>query len=117
MVCAGPPSITPLEQIPVGHEQRCVLEELRAEGEEDIQDVVGRSRSLQLALCFAALYGWSNGVMTINEVRALENLPPVEGGEVPRMQMQFVPINQISLRSTQPGTSAALPVPDNGVTA
>ena len=33
-----------------------------------------------------------SGVMTINEVRALENLPPVEGGDVPRMQMQNVPI-------------------------
>lgn len=32
------------------------------------------------------------GVMTINEVRALENLPPVKGGDVPRMQMQNVPI-------------------------
>lgn len=35
-----------------------------------------------------------NGWMTINEVRALENLPPVEGGEVPRMQMQNVPITE-----------------------
>lgn len=32
------------------------------------------------------------GVMTINEVRALENLPPVAGGDVPRMQSQNVPI-------------------------
>lgn len=32
------------------------------------------------------------GAMTINEVRALENLPPVAGGDVPRMQMQNVPI-------------------------
>jgi len=32
------------------------------------------------------------GAMTINEVRALENLPPVEGGNVPRMQAQNVPI-------------------------
>lgn len=32
------------------------------------------------------------GAMTINEVRALENLPPVEGGDVPRMQMQNIPI-------------------------
>jgi HK97 family phage portal protein len=32
------------------------------------------------------------GAMTINEVRALENLPPVEGGDVPRLQMQNVPI-------------------------
>jgi phage portal protein BeeE len=48
----------------------------------------------------------SNGVMTINEVRALENLAPVEGGEVPRMQMQNVPINQISPGLEQSGTSA-----------
>ena len=59
----------------------------------------------------------SNGVMTINEVRALENLAPVEGGEVPRMQMQNVPINQISRGSGQSDTSAALPVTDNGVTS
>lgn len=32
------------------------------------------------------------GAMTINEVRALESLPPVAGGETPRMQMQNVPI-------------------------
>ena len=34
------------------------------------------------------------GAMTINEVRAKENLPPVPGGEVARMQMQNVPITQ-----------------------
>lgn len=34
------------------------------------------------------------GAMTINEVRSLENLPPVAGGDVPRMQMQNVPITQ-----------------------
>lgn len=32
------------------------------------------------------------GAMTINEVRGLENMPPVPGGDVPRMQMQNVPI-------------------------
>lgn len=32
------------------------------------------------------------GAMTINEVRRLENLPPVEGGDVVRMQMQNVPV-------------------------
>lgn len=37
------------------------------------------------------------GVMTINEVRALENLPPVPGGDVPRMQAQNVPINQAGI--------------------
>lgn len=45
----------------------------------------------------------SNGWMTINEVRALENMPPVEGGEVPRMQMQNVPITEAG--------SLALPAP------
>lgn len=34
------------------------------------------------------------GAMTINEVRRLENLPPVDGGDVPRMQMQNVPITE-----------------------
>jgi HK97 family phage portal protein len=44
----------------------------------------------------AAFYqsGLQNGWRTINEVRALENLPPVEGGDVPRMQMQNVPITE-----------------------
>ena len=35
------------------------------------------------------------GAMTINEVRALENLPPIPGGDVPRMQMQNVPITDV----------------------
>jgi HK97 family phage portal protein len=38
--------------------------------------------------------GLQNGWFTINEVRALENLPPVEGGNTPRMQMQNVPITE-----------------------
>lgn len=38
--------------------------------------------------------GLQNGWLTINEVRALENRPPVPGGEVPRMQMQNVPITE-----------------------
>lgn len=38
--------------------------------------------------------GLTNGWMTINEVRRLENMPPVEGGDVPRMQSQNVPITQ-----------------------
>ncbi|MDW9794391.1 phage portal protein [Sinorhizobium meliloti] len=36
----------------------------------------------------------ANGWMTINEVRERENLPRVEGGDVPRMQMQNVPITE-----------------------
>lgn len=37
------------------------------------------------------------GAMTINEVRALENLQPVEGGDVPRMQMQNIPITEAAM--------------------
>jgi len=52
----------------------------------------------------------SNGVMTINEVRALENLAPVPGGEVPRMQMQNVPITQNSTGAgLLPPTQASAP--------
>ena len=38
--------------------------------------------------------GLTNGWLTINEVRAKENMPPVAGGDVPRMQSQNVPITQ-----------------------
>lgn len=34
------------------------------------------------------------GAMTINEVRQRENLPPVPGGDEPRMQMQNIPITE-----------------------
>lgn len=49
--------------------------------------------------------GLASGWMTINEVRALENMPPVDGGDVPRMQMQNIPI-------TQAGQQPKLPPPD-----
>ena len=45
------------------------------------------------------------GAMTINEVRALENLEKVEGGDVPRMQIQNVPI-------TEAGQQQQLPAPN-----
>jgi len=34
------------------------------------------------------------GVFTINYVRMLEGLPPIEGGDVPRMQSQNIPITE-----------------------
>lgn len=45
--------------------------------------------------------GLTNGWMTINEVRGLENLPPVDGGDVPRMQMQNVPITEAGKQPQQ----------------
>nr|WP_221240381.1 phage portal protein [Sphingobium boeckii] len=38
--------------------------------------------------------GLDKGWLTINEVRRFENLPPVPGGDVPRLQMQNVPITE-----------------------
>lgn len=55
--------------------------------------------------------GLMNGWMTINEVRALENLPPVEGGDVPRMQMQNVPITEAGRELT------AIPAPRSAANA
>lgn len=49
-------------------------------------DSAGRASFYQSAL--------ANGWMTINEVRALEGMKPVPGGDLPRMQMQNVPITQ-----------------------
>lgn len=42
----------------------------------------------------AAFYksGLNDGWLTINEVRAIENMAPVEGGDVARVQMQNVPL-------------------------
>lgn len=48
-----------------------------------------------------------NGWMTINEVRRLENLPPVDGGDVPRMQAQNVPITATDVASMLGPNSSA----------
>ena len=42
-----------------------------------------------------------NGIMTINECRAREGLPPVAGGDVPRVQAQNVPITSAGI-TTRP---------------
>ena len=47
------------------------------------------------------------GAYTINEVRALENLPPVEGGDVPRMQAQNIPITETPALAPPPEADAA----------
>lgn len=50
--------------------------------------------------------GLQNGWFTINEVRALENMPPVVGGDIPRMQMQNTPITMTAAPAT---ISATIP--------
>lgn len=50
----------------------------------------------------------ASGIMSINECRRLENLPPVPGGDVPRLQQQNVPLGmQISN-----GQLVSLPEPE-----
>ncbi len=39
--------------------------------------------------------GTQNGILTINEARQLENLPPMPGGDQLRVQAQMTPIDQI----------------------
>jgi HK97 family phage portal protein len=48
------------------------------------------------------------GAMTINEIRARENLPAVDGGDTPRMQMQNVPITQAGTEASN-GNDQKLP--------
>lgn len=53
----------------------------------------------------AALYASAaqNGWMTRNEIRALENLPPVEGGDVITVQVNLVPLSQLGVEPTPEG--------------
>ena len=64
-----------------------------------------RGDSASRSAFYAAMTGM--GAMTINEVRALENLPPVEGGDVARMQMQNIPITESNNanQASKPGSS------------
>ncbi|MGV1801557.1 phage portal protein [Agrobacterium vitis] len=84
-----------LKRMELAFEQQLLTPEDRLDGisiEFNIEgllrgDSAGRARFYQMMTQI--------GAMTINEVRALENLPAVEGGDVPRMQMQNVPISEI----------------------
>lgn len=49
----------------------------------------------------------TSGIKSINEVRAEEDLPPVKGGEEPRLQMQYVPLSM----ANQPPAVAEAPAP------
>lgn len=47
-----------------------------------------------------------NGIMTRNEVRRLENLPPVEGGDALTIQSNMIPIDQLGEMTSTTGESA-----------
>lgn len=50
------------------------------------------------------------GVLTVNEARRFEHLPPVEFGDSPRMQQQMVPLSYGE--NVQPNSPPALPAPE-----
>lgn len=81
-----------LKRIEQALEKQLLTAKDRAEGVTIEFNLEGLLRADSAAR--AAFYGKMTGIgaMTINEVRAFENLPPVEGGDVPRLQMQNVPI-------------------------
>lgn len=67
-----------------------------------------RADSAGRAAYYGAMLG--NGVMTVNEVRAKENLPPVAGGDIPRIQAQNVPlVVSMTGSSLKPEQSNAAP--------
>lgn len=51
--------------------------------------------------------GITSGVLSPNEARAMEGKGPVEGGEEPRMQMQYVPLSQ----KPEPAAAVGVPAP------
>ncbi len=71
--------------------------------EINLEGLLRGSSSERSALYTAAL---QNGWMTINEVRSLENMSPVAGGDVPRMQVQNMPITMTAAPATVQATPA-----------
>lgn len=64
-------------------------------------DSMGRARFYQIMTLI--------GAMTRNEVRAKENLPPIDGGDVITIQSQNVPLEQLIQQSVEDGLKALLP--------
>ncbi len=95
-----------LKRIEQACEKQLLTPEERARGltiEFNLEGLLRGDSAARASFYQSAL---TNGWMTINEVRALENMPGVEGGDVPRMQMQNVPITEAGKQQ-----QAALPPP------
>ena len=59
--------------------------------------------------------GVQNGVLAPNEARERENLPPVEHGDLPRVQQQLVPLEYgTQLQPPTPGAAPGAPSGGNG---
>jgi HK97 family phage portal protein len=92
-----------LKRIEQAAEKQLLTPADRAEGLTIEFNLEGLLRGDSAARASFYREGLTNGWMTINEVRALENLPPVAGGDVPRMQSQNIPITQTPTPAALPG--------------
>lgn len=81
-----------LKRIEQALEKQLLTDRDRAEGVTIEFNLEGLLRGDSAGRASFYQSGLNNGWMTINEVRRLENLPPVPGGDEPRMQSQNVPI-------------------------
>jgi len=93
------------EQMARAYFQGCLQYHLESTERRFDKDL-GLSRGVYCAFDLEALFrmesdvrydtyqkGIQAGVLSINEARAKEGLPPVKGGEIPRVQMQYVPVD------------------------
>lgn len=84
--------------------------------EFDLSDLFRMEADVRFAAHQTAL---NAGFKSINEVRAIEDLPPVPGGEQPRIQMQYVSLStaddlaqaQVDAANAPPPASAPAPDP------
>ena len=83
-----------LKRIEMALEQQLLTPEDRIRGVTIEFNIDGLLRGDSASRAASYSSGIRNGYYTINEVRAWENLPPVEGGDVARVQMQNTPVDQ-----------------------
>lgn len=87
---------------------RCLLsasDRLRYYPKHNVNGLLRGDSSARAALYTS--YG-QNGIMTRNEMRALEELPPLPGGDVLTVQAQMIPLTDVGKAAVQPTTK---PVP------
>jgi len=82
----------------------------------DTDDLLGADSAARAAL-YSTLS--QNGVMTRNEIRAKEDLPPMPGGDVLTVQSNLIPLDKLGLiaaAATAPAPGDALPASTDKVT-
>lgn len=84
-----------LKRIELSLEKQLLTPADRANGIKIRFNVEGLLRGDSAARATFYQTALQSGWMTINEVRALEGLPPVDGGDIIRMQMQNVPLTDL----------------------